>query len=235
VTMEPRTYRKYAVLVGAPYVRLPSRPPLSDRTRKKRLSFARKYRNLRGLFDIVVADEKAFKSHPAVAFGRVPRGSGITMPRIQHPLKINVWWGASGNFVAEPAFYDGTLTGSRYAAILRNNLRPLLQRHRNRCKFIQDNLPAHYTPECRAFFAASKVIVIDDFPPHSPDIEPMENWWSIAQEEVFRLAPTNRAALVDAVRQGLKKVTAAIRRRTLKSLPGRLKYIREHNGDYSGH
>jgi len=52
VTMKPRTYRKYAVLVGAPYVRIPSRPPLKDTTRKKQLSFARKYRNLRGLFDM---------------------------------------------------------------------------------------------------------------------------------------------------------------------------------------
>lgn len=235
VTMEPRTYRKYAVLVGAPYVRIPSRPPLSDSTRKKRLSFARKHRKLRGLFDIIVADETAFKSHPSVAFGRVPRGAGITIPRIRHPLKVNVWWAASGKYVADPVFYSGTLTGHRYAAILRSNLRPLLQRSQNRCRLIQDNSPVHYTAECRAFYNTARVIIMDDFPPHSPDIQPMENWWSIAQEEVYHLAPTNLAALKDAVRQALKKVTVAIRRRTLQDLPGRLKYIRDHNGDYTGH
>lgn len=235
VSMEPRTYRKYAALVGAPYVRIPSRPPLSDRTRKLRLNFARKHRNLRGLCDVVVADEKAFKSIPAVAFGRIPRGSGITMPRVHHPLSINVWWAASGSYTTEPVFYSETLTGPRYASILRTNLHPLLQRSQNRCHFIQDNLRAHYTPECRAFFNTERIFVMDDFPPFSPDIQPMENWWAIAQEEVYRLAPTTRAALEDAVRQGLKKVTVAIRRRTLKGLPGRLKYILDHNGDYTGH
>lgn len=171
VTMQPRTYRKYAVLVGAPYVRIPSRPPLSDPTRKKRLAFARKHRNLRGLFDIVVADEKAFKSHPSVAFGRVPRGAGITIPRIRHPLSINVWWAASGHYVAKPVFYSQTLTGHRYAVILRSNLRPLLQRSQTRCHLLQDNLPAHYTPECRAFYNAARVIVMDDIPPHTSQVE----------------------------------------------------------------
>jgi hypothetical protein len=46
---------------------------------------------------------------------------------------------------------------------------------------------------------------MDDFPPHSPDIQPMNNWWSIAHEEVYRLTPTTRAVLMDAVRQGFKK------------------------------
>jgi len=89
--------------------------------------------------------------------------------------------------------------------ILRSNLRPLRQRSRNRRHSIQNNLPAHYTPECRAFYNTAPAFVMDDFPPHSPDIQPMNNWWSIAQEEVYRLTPTTRAVLMDAVRQGFKK------------------------------
>jgi hypothetical protein len=55
----------------------------------------------------VVADEKPFKLHPTVAFERVPRRSGITLPRIKHPLKVNVWWAASDSYAAEPVFTLG--------------------------------------------------------------------------------------------------------------------------------
>lgn len=233
--MQPRTYRKYAALVDAPYVRIPTRPKLNVIIRAKRVRFARNHRSIRGLFDTIAADETAFETVPSVAYGRVPRGFGITRQRNAHPLKINVWWAASGRHVAEPVFYTKPLTGQRYAAILRRNLRPLLLRCQNRCRLIQDNLRAHYTPECRQFYATERVTVMEDFPPNSPDIQPIENWWAIAKAEVNRSAPTTRAELEAAVRRGLKKVTSAVRQATLRSLPGRLKFIREHNGDYSGH
>jgi transposase len=235
IDMPPRTFRRYAALVNAPYVRIPIRPPLSDRTRQKRLLFARNHQHDIGWLDVVCADEAQFTSKARSIMARIPRGAGISRPRFPHPLSVNVWWAASGRYVAEPVFYTETLTGGRYADILCSSLRPLLQRSHSTCRLLQDNLPVHYTAACRQFYDREDITVLRDFPPYSPDLQPIENWFEIAKLEVDRLAPTTQAELRAAVRKGLKKATVAIRSATLLGMPRRLKFVLENNGTYSGH
>lgn len=235
VDLSIRLFRKYCELVNAPFVKVPASPPLSDRTRQRRIAFARKFVRRKGWLDFIATDEKSFKSYPSSVHAHVPIASGVSIPRVAHPLSINVWWAASGRYTAEPVLYTSSLNGTRYANILHKNLRPLLQRSQNRCHLIQDNLRAHLTAECRRFFKNNRVILCDDFPPYSPDLQPIENWWDIAQQEVYHLAPTTIAQLRVAVLAGLKKVTTAVRKATLLGMPRRLKFVLEHNGAHSGH
>ena len=166
---------------------------------------------------------------------RIPRGAGISRPHFPHPLSVNVWWAASARYTAEPVFYTDTLTGGRYASILHSSLRPLLQRSKNTCRLLQNNLPVHYTAACRQFYECWDITVLRDFPPYSPDLQPIENRFDIAKLEVDRLAPTTQAELRAAVRKGLKKVTVAIRSAALLHMPRRLKFVLENNGSYSSH
>jgi transposase len=122
-----------------------------------------------------------------------------------------------------------------YHTILQNNLLPLIRRHQSAPRLLQDNAPVHYTPACRNFYANSPVNILAKFPPYSPDLNPIENWWSIAQTEVRRLAPTTMPQLRATVQAGLQKVTSAIRRASLRGMPGRLRALIDLNGGYTGH
>lgn len=212
VTMDARTFRLYAARVGAPYVVVPRHPPLSDQARRKRVQFAREHLHDSGWRNVVCADEASFMAHTSIIHARVPRGAGISRPRLTHQLSINVWWAASADFYAEPFFYTQSLNGTLYRTILQENLRPLLQRMPYTARLLQDNLPAHYTSPCRRFYEQEQVNLLRDFPPYSPDLNPIENWWSIAQREVNKRSPATLAELREAVRFGLRKVSASTRR-----------------------
>lgn len=58
--------------------------------------------------------------------------------------------------------------------------------------FLQDNAPTHTARVVQDFlseFASAHGITILDWPPYSPDLNPIENLWKILKENIYKKDP----------------------------------------------
>lgn len=79
-----------------------------------------------------------------------------------------------------------------------------------------------------------KTIPVEDWPPNSPDLNPIENLWSTLGERVARKNPTDIASMKTIIRQQWKKVaTAEVRKALIDSIPFRLKQVIKNKGGHT--
>ncbi|GFW50757.1 uncharacterized protein TNCV_3443991 [Trichonephila clavipes] len=112
-----------------------------------------------------------------------------------HSTKVTVWWGFSASFILGPYFFEElgaggsvtcSITGQRYASLLRNKIIPDLQARQclSRIIFMQDGAPPHITryvkDVIKHHFRKERVISHQFrhlWPPRSPDLNPCDFWF----------------------------------------------------------
>ena len=83
------------------------------------------------------------------------------------------------------SFYTFTknLNGSTYKYILDLFLIPF---YNQECIFQQDNSPVHKSKMIKNFLNDNNIVTLN-WPPYSPDLNPIENLWSIVKEKLSRV------------------------------------------------
>jgi len=72
---------------------------------------------------------------------------------------------------------------------------------------VWDNLNVHLRPELRAFTAAQAWLRVFRLPSYAPDLNPLEEIWSVLKRGVLaNLAAASFSHLVQVIRHGLKKI-----------------------------
>lgn len=81
---------------------------------------------------------------------------------------------------------EGAVNGERYLEILRTHLEPFLRRCRDfpgEWRVMDDNAPCHRARVVKPFRDDMGVEFIE-WPPYSPDLNPIENVWSWVKRQV---------------------------------------------------
>ena len=102
---------------------------------------------------------------------------------------------------------EGTLNGPRYIELLKRALPDILQNHFPRPWpaggapiFQQDNATCHNVKGVLQYVRDEQGVRNMEWPPYSPDINLIENFWKMLKEEVWRgPGPQNRAELLARV------------------------------------
>lgn len=100
--------------------------------------------------------------------------------------------------------------------------------------FLQDNAPIHKTQKVMEFFHNNGVSVID-FPPYSPDLNPIENLWAILAREVEKTQCSDEDALGDAVLDAWNNVAPEVFRNLARSMPKRCAAVVEARGQHTAY
>jgi transposase len=110
-----------------------------------------------------------------------------------------LFWGCFSSLGVGPLVpLEGTVNAILYQQILQSHLRPTaLQWFRHRQWWYQhDNAPAHNAASTKQWLEDHRVRAIE-WPPYSPDLNPIENLWAILKQEIHRECLTNREEVVE--------------------------------------
>lgn len=114
-------------------------------------------------------------------------------------IQFHVWGCIWYNGRSELAFIDGNLNSKSYIKILEDYLLPSIPSH-TQFTFQQDNAPSHSAKSTLKRLDELGINYLKDWPPYSPDLNPIEFVWSEMAREVAKESPQTAADLKNAIR-----------------------------------
>ncbi|CAF1312566.1 unnamed protein product [Rotaria sordida] len=163
---------------------------LTSDDKKRRVQWAKQHKN-DNFTRTIFTDEASFQlfrntvrrwsKHPNDEYKRIPKNR----------QKVHVWGAVSVKGVLTCHTFRCNLDGPYYVHILKNFLLPAARRqfHWN-WRLQQDNDPKHRSNICKQFIRKN-VPELLDWPSNSPDVNPIENIWSIVKRKVEKRKPKN--------------------------------------------
>jgi transposase len=219
-------------------------PLLTQKFRTRRLKFARKYKD-HNWHKHMFADEKTFclfslpnKKNDVVW---ASKGDYIEpVSTVRNAAKINAYGAISLEGKTSIHLFKENMTADIYCDILRDTLLPTTNRlYGNRSwTYVQDNDPKHTARTTQQFIAnnLSNTIPVEDWPPNSPDLNPIENLWATVGEIVAKQKPTNLTSMKKYITKAWNTVaTADIRKKLIDSIPFRLKEVIKKKGGHTNY
>ena len=122
------------------------------------------------------------------------------------------------------------MTGNFYVEILQKHLPEVKQLFRGRWVWQQDNDPKHTSRVAKKFLQENVPEVLD-WPSNSPDLNPIENLWSIVKTRVERRMPKNCHELELFMMEEWANIPQTILMNLVNSMPKRCQAIIDNNGE----
>jgi hypothetical protein len=189
----------------------------SEEDKRKRLSFAQGYKDwTEEQWDrVIFSDEKRFCGEGfcgRVWVRRPPRKAlnpEYCVDKKPHPVKVNVWGCFSGRGLGYCYVFSEHLDGKLMKSILDEHLIPSAHLHYEteppeQWWFLQDNDPKHKSRLVKDWIHNQGIHCLD-FPPYSPDLNPIENLWN----DLARRVETRQAETVEQLQDVVAEEWAA--------------------------
>jgi transposase len=238
------TIHKFLTLNGLKIIKLLKKPFISEKNIEKRKEFAQLgLQNLNVLkYQTIWSDETTVR--------KCPQGKEILHRCHSSVLKENLpvahqiqqggfsvmFWGCFSLFGTGPLVaLEGSQNQHTYKELLEEYLVPEIEAARGaysvQMTFMQDNAPCHKTNKVMEFLR-SKAIPILDWPPSSPDLNPIENLWAIIKrrrQKKYGL-PKTKTALIEQIFDIWANIDAELCKTLAESVENRLKECLRLNG-----
>jgi hypothetical protein len=209
-----------------------------------RLSFANGYLNwTEQQWDTVLfSDEKIFSCGITTErYVRRPIGEAnnpeYMIDHKSHPISCNVWACFSGRGLGYIYIFNETLDGKLLKHILDNNLIPSAQLFYNQDPpeqwwLLHDN-DRKFTGQIVTPWLHNHGISSIQFPPYSPDLNPIENLWFDLQTRVEKHNAETMEQLQDAIAEEWNKTSTEFLVKLSHSMPHRCQAVIDANGDHT--
>lgn len=161
------------------------KPPLTEASRAKRLAFAQKWMQDGHctLENVIWTDESRVASHPNNR--RISLWTNTADPAYQVKMhsggnSVMFWGSFSKHGTGKLVSLVGTMDSAKYIEVLDENLvdefNYAKDTYSGAWRLMQDNAPCHTSKSVKAFLRERGIKFID-WPPYSPDLNPIENIW----------------------------------------------------------
>ena len=178
------------------------KPPLTDANRLKRLAFANRWMDngVCTLDNVIWTDETRVASHPN------NRRISVWTNQSEAPIQVKMhsggnsvmFWGCFSKHGTGPLVsIQGSMNSAEYISVLTEELIPEFIRAKNAIpgtwRLMQDNAPCHTANSVKAFLRQRRVELIE-WPPYSPDLNPIENLWQWMKRQLETNYPVCQSA-----------------------------------------
>lgn len=120
-----------------------------------------------------------------------------------HSRKVMMWGCFSEKGLGPLVAVEGTMNTSTYISMLENHLLPqshLWFPHGMTWTFQHDNAPCHKSRGTLQSLINNNVVALN-WPPYSPDLNPIENLWAIVKKKVHATSYSSIEELIQSVKQ----------------------------------
>lgn len=211
---------------------------LDEEDLRRRLAFAHGYEHWtkEDWEQVIISDEKHFTlGQHGQQWVQRPPGEAYnplyTHTENEQPSLVTIWGCFAAQEIGQAEIFEGDLNSKLYGRILEGNLKPTYKKFfpKGQWYFLQDNDPSHTSNVAKSWFHCNGVTVLD-FPPWSPDLNPIENVWPVLQKAVDEHNATNEAELEAAIQAEWEALSADFLAKLAHSMPKRLAEVIAHNG-----
>lgn len=218
-----------------------SKPLLTNTHQKKRLAFAKKYQNwtINDWKKVLWSDESKINLHGSDGRRFTWRKPGERLLKkhvkqtIKHDKSIMVWGCFGWNGVGNLHVINGTLTSAKYVRILKDHMVPSAERlFQDDYIFQQDNDPKHTAKNTKSWFESNRIELLN-WPPQSPDLNPIENLWyqlktGIHKEKIHKIRD-----LPATLEQCWENLSIEKCRKLIESMPNRIDEVIKSKGSWT--
>ncbi len=181
---------------------------------------------------VLFSDESKF----CISFGnqgpRVWRKSGEAQnpcclkSSVKFPQSVMIWAAMSSAGVGPLCFLKSTVNSAIYQEILEHFMLPSADKLYGDADFIfqQDLAPAHTAKGTKSWFNDHGVTVLD-WPANSPDLNPIENLWSIVKRKMRDTRPNNADELKATVKETWASIPPQQCHKLTTSMPRRIEAV----------
>lgn len=232
------TIRRTAKEKGLVYRRRKKKPLLTDAHTQARLRFANRRRS-RGFWDRVMwCDEASFALYSFTKGEWVEAGEEPTSHEtVKWPPRIRVWAAISSRGKTPLVRIPKKMKAEDYETLLVSKLIPLMcdavdGSHKD-FVFMQDGDGCHTAKRVRNRLDMEGIEQLTPWPAHSPDLNPIENAWSIVERHLETVHPTSDRGLWEAMTEAWENIDDRQLLRLCGNIPRRLQAVKEAHGGHT--
>lgn len=225
--------------VGVRRYRSKRKPLLSRKNLQDRIKFCKKYSTWTDSDwkKVLWSDESTFTVTSTIGSGVYrkpgsdPHLAKYTTKTVKHPASVMVWgcfsYHGVGNLVFLPA--DVRMDRKMYLELLCDNLPECFEKT-NSDIFMQDGAPCHTAKYVKEWLEDCEVNFFKDWPGSSPDINPIENLWSLMKRRLCAMDTGSVPKLEAAISEVWNNLPQDLIQNLAASVPRRLKECLKRKG-----
>ena len=209
--------------------------------RQKRLAFANLYvEDMDSLDRITWSDETCVTAYPtkrqiAIKVHSSTKESELPfIPKVQKGGFSVMFWGCFTRYAKGPlTVIEGSIDNPKYLELIQDIVIPEINASEHDLIFMQYDARPHKARIVRDYYDENNVAVLD-WPPQSPDLNPIEQVWAIMKHELYtrKTFPKNRTELIETF-LGIWDSLELKRFENLSdSIPERLEKVIENKGGW---
>ena len=217
------------------------KPLLSKKNRKARFDWARAHKDwtVSDWSRVLWSDESSFELFNPAKRVFVRRRSGerykeeCIVPTVKFGGGSLMVWGCfSGIGTGFLYRVEGILDSKKYIRLLNSAMFPSVEKLFQNGEYIyqQDDAPCHKAKRVMEFFQRKGVSVMD-WPVQSPDLNPIENLWTILKQKVHNSKPSSLDVLWETLNGVWNNIEESTIESLVASLPKRVKAVIAAKGE----
>jgi transposase len=222
------TIARHLKSLGYKYNTPTETPMLTDLHKEKRVEWAEKHLN-DNWDHTFFTDETAFQLFRNT-IGQWYKGSRPFRRIPKDRSKIFAWGGFSKKGTVKLYCFRGIMTAKMYVEIIEKNLSEIKGLFGKKWRFLQDNDPKHTSHLAKSFLEA-EIPELMDWPSNSPDINPIENLWSIVKRKVEERMPQNSDDLMQFMVEEWSSIPKTTLINLVDSMPTRCELVIKSKGE----